>query len=62
MAKPCLDAEGTDMPTPPDETSNKGRMSRVDVAMVMLINHTVIQNFDSSELQANGHHKFKQRR
>ncbi|MEH2095958.1 MULTISPECIES: hypothetical protein [unclassified Nostoc] len=50
------------MPTPHDETSNKGRMSRVDLAMVMLINHTVIQNFDSSELQANGHHKFKQRR
>ncbi|MEH2216504.1 MAG: hypothetical protein V7K72_05085 [Nostoc sp.] len=62
MAKPCLDAEGTDMPTLPDETSNKGRMSRVDVAMVMLINHTVSQNFDSSEFQANGHHKFKQRR
>lgn len=28
----------------------------------MLINYTVIQNFDSSEFQANGHHRFKQRR
>ncbi|QFS45094.1 hypothetical protein GXM_02569 [Nostoc sphaeroides CCNUC1] len=26
----------------------------------MLINHTVIQNFDSSEFQANGHYRFKQ--
>jgi|GEM_PF-2195164 hypothetical protein len=30
--------------------------------MVMLINYTVIQNFDSSEFQANGHYRFKQRR
>ncbi len=28
----------------------------------MLINYTVIQNFGSSEFQANGHHRFKQRR
>ncbi|WP_277883253.1 hypothetical protein [Nostoc flagelliforme] len=26
------------------------------------MNYTVIQNFDSSEFQANGHHKFEQRR
>lgn len=30
--------------------------------MVMLINYTVIQNFDSSEFQANGHYRFKQLR
>ncbi|HYX17138.1 MAG TPA: hypothetical protein VE944_22870 [Nostoc sp.] len=33
-----------------------------NLRMVMLINYTVIQNFDSSEFQANGHHTFKQRR
>lgn len=30
--------------------------------MVMLTSYTVIQNFDSSEFQVNGHHRFKQRR
>ncbi|BBD69433.1 hypothetical protein NIES4072_32340 [Nostoc commune NIES-4072] len=30
--------------------------------MVMLMNYTVIQNFDSSEFQANGHYRFKQLR
>lgn len=30
--------------------------------MVMLISYTVIQNFDSSEFQVNGHYRFKQRR
>ena len=33
-----------------------------NLRVVMLINYMVIQNFDSSEFQANGHHKFKQRR
>jgi hypothetical protein len=30
--------------------------------MVILVNYTVIQNFDSSEFQANGHYRFKQSR
>ncbi len=30
--------------------------------MVMLINYMVIQNFDSSEFQTNGHYRFKQLR
>ncbi|MEH2027495.1 hypothetical protein [Nostoc sp.] len=30
--------------------------------MVMLISYRVIQNFDNSEFQVNGHHRFKQRR
>lgn len=33
-----------------------------NLRVVMLIYYTVIQNFDSSEFQANGHHRFKQRR
>ncbi|MHC5597596.1 MAG: hypothetical protein ACYTXC_16940 [Nostoc sp.] len=28
--------------------------------MLILISYTVIQNFDSSEFQVNGHHRFKQ--
>lgn len=30
--------------------------------MVILTSYTVIQNFDSSEFQVNGHYRFKQRR